>query len=118
MVATSGAQRGAVLLMSATRGLAPAKRIGSQTTQAKTLTTLEFDKVLQRLAGLTSFSAGRELALALQPTNEPATARRRQALTAEARDLRRNRPNLGFGGAHDVRPLAAKAALSGMLDPQ
>ncbi|MHB8575836.1 MAG: endonuclease MutS2, partial [Dehalococcoidia bacterium] len=79
--------------------------------------TLEFDKVLDRLAGLTSFSAGRDAALELQPSSDLETARQRQALTAEARHLRSTRPNLGLGGAHDVRPQAGKAALSGVLDP-
>ena len=49
---------------------------------------LELDKVLARLARHTAFSASRELALALEPTGELAAARRRQAATSEARQLR------------------------------
>ncbi|HZU75139.1 MAG TPA: MutS2/Smr-associated SH3 domain-containing protein, partial [Dehalococcoidia bacterium] len=89
----------------------------SRTTESQALTTLEFDKILARLAGYTAFSAGREAALALQPTDDLAVAARRQATLAEARHLRRTRPHLGLSGANDVRPLAAKAALSGVLDP-
>ncbi len=81
------------------------------------LSVLEFDKVLARLAGLTSFSAGRELALTLQPVQDRARAAELHATLAEARRLREVKPNLGFAGAHDVRPYAEKAALAGVLQP-
>lgn len=84
----------------------------------KTLQTLELDKVLARLAGLTSFAPGRELALALRPTDDHGEAVRRQRLTAEARRLREIRPTMGIGGARDVREPVARAALGGVLDPQ
>jgi len=83
----------------------------------KTLATLEFDKVLARLARHASFSAGRELALALRPSTNHAEVVRRQRLTAEARRLRAMKPSIGLGGAHDVRPLAHKASLGGILEP-
>jgi DNA mismatch repair protein MutS2 len=88
------------------------------TTDEKTLTTLEFDKILARLAGFSAFSAGREAALAVRPLAERSAVAHRQALVAEARRLHRTRPNLGLSGAHDVRSLASKAALSGVLEPQ
>ena len=83
----------------------------------KTLQTLEFDKVLSRLAGYTSFSAGRELALSLRPSTDRAEVVRRQRMTAEARRLLRLKPDFGLGGAHDVRPAVHKAALGGVLLP-
>jgi DNA mismatch repair protein MutS2 len=83
----------------------------------KTLTTLEFDKVLARLARHTSFSAGRELALALRPSTNHAEVVRRQRLTAEARRLRAMKPNVSLRGSHDARPLAQKASLGGILEP-
>ncbi len=83
----------------------------------KTLHTLEYDKVLARLATLTSFAPGRELALALRPAPDHALAVRRQRETAEARRLREIRPNIGLGGARDVRDSVARAALGGVLDP-
>jgi len=82
----------------------------------KTLATLEFDKVLARLARHTSFSAGRALALALRPSTDYAEVVRRQRITAEAHRLLEMQPNLTFGGAHDVRPQAQKAALAGVLE--
>lgn len=39
----------------------------------KTLSTLEFNKIRELVAGYTGFSGGRDLALAMQPT----TSRRR-----------------------------------------
>ena len=83
----------------------------------KTLTTLEFDKILARLAKHTSFSAGRDLALALRPSADYDEVLRRQRLTAEARHLREMKPRAGLGGIHDVRTLADKANLGGILDP-
>jgi DNA mismatch repair protein MutS2 len=83
----------------------------------KTLQTLEFHKILDRLATLTSFAPGRQAALALRPTNDHAEAVRRQRITAEARWLREIRPTLGIGGARDVREAAARGALGGVLEP-
>jgi len=84
---------------------------------AHALRTLEFDKILAKLARHTSFSAGRELALALEPSTEIREVVRRQRETAEARRLLQMKPRTGLGGAHDVRPLAEKAARGGILDP-
>ena len=83
----------------------------------KTLTTLEFNKVLARLARHTSFSAGRSLALSLRPTSDYEEVVRRQRVTAEARRLREMQPSVGLGGVSDVRPQAHKAALAGVLEP-
>src|SRR5919199_1124130 len=79
---------------------------------------LEFDAVRDDLARQTSFSAVRELALALLPTPEVAEARRRQALTAEALRLPALRPGLHLGGVHDVRPLAERGRVGAALNPE
>lgn len=83
----------------------------------KALHTLEFDKVLARLAAMTAFAPSRELALALRPASDHGEAVRRQRMTAEARRLLRNRTNLSIGGARDIREAVERAALGGMLDP-
>ena len=80
--------------------------------------TLEFDAVREQLARYTSFSAGRELALALLPTDNLDEARRRQAATAEALKLPGLRPALHLGGVHDIRPLAERARVGGSLAPE
>ena len=82
-----------------------------------TLRVLEFDKVLARLAKHTSFSAGRELALALRPSTDNHEVVASQRRTAEARRLIELQPRVGLGGAHDVRSVADKAARGGVLQP-
>jgi DNA mismatch repair protein MutS2 len=81
------------------------------------LRVLEFDTVLARLAGHTSFSAGRELALSLRPATEYDEVVRRQRTTAEAIRLLDLQPRAGLGGVHDVRALADKAGRGGVLLP-
>jgi DNA mismatch repair protein MutS2 len=80
----------------------------------KSLTTLEYPKIIERLAGETAFSASRELALALEPASDADQARKLQGYTAEARKLLDLRPDAGVRGARDVR-LQAKAAERGKV---
>src|SRR5690242_19646278 len=60
------------------------------------LRVLEFDKIRSRLAGLTSFGAGRDLALALEPTPDFQEALVRQRRLAEAIHLRALRAPLNI----------------------
>lgn len=83
----------------------------------KYLQTLEYNKILERLAQHTSFSAGRELALSLRPATDPAEVRRRQQETSEARSLQDIRPDISLGGARDVRLLVQRARLGATLLP-
>ena len=83
----------------------------------KTLRTLEFDKVLERLAAQTSFSLSRELALALRPATDVLTVRDLQQEVEEALRLLDARADVSMGGAHDIRPSVSRAALGGTLDP-
>ncbi|MFQ5436293.1 MAG: endonuclease MutS2, partial [Anaerolineae bacterium] len=69
----------------------------------KTFQTLEFDKVLNRLASYTSFSAGEDLARTLRPTTDLFTARQMQTETREAVHLLDVHTNITIGGARDVR---------------
>ena len=85
-----------------------------------TLRVLEFEKVLSRLERHASFSAGKELVLALRPSTDRDEVVRRQRVTAEARRLRElsaSGGRAGLGGARDVRALADKAARAGVLQP-
>jgi DNA mismatch repair protein MutS2 len=85
---------------------------------AKSLTTLELPKVLERLASHAAFSASKELARSLEPITDLAIARRRQAETTEAAKLLSMHSSLSIGGAHDVRPQATQASRSAVLEPQ
>jgi len=85
---------------------------------AHALRTLEYDKIRARLARHTSFSAGRERALALEPSPDLRQVILRQRETAEARRLLQMKPRAGLAGAHDVRSLAEKASRGGVLEPR
>ena len=78
---------------------------------------LEFDKILERLAQRTSFSASRQLAVSLRPSPELSTVKSRLALTTEGRWLADDRPDMRVAGASDVRPLVERAALGAILEP-
>ncbi len=75
----------------------------------KYLQTLEYNKILQQLAGYTAFSASAELARSLSPSSHPTEAQTLQAETTEARHLLSVLPEIGVGGAIDVRPQLAQA---------
>jgi len=83
----------------------------------KSLEMLEFPRILERLARHTSFSAGRELALALRPSPDPEEVRRRLAETGQARALLSSRSCPSLGGVKDVRPLAKDAQRGIVLSP-
>ncbi len=78
---------------------------------------LEYPKILERLARCTDFSAGAELALALEPTADHREARERLQLTTEARRYLDGHGEFGLGGVSDVRPLADRAQHGRVLDP-
>jgi DNA mismatch repair protein MutS2 len=83
----------------------------------KTLHTLEFEKILERLAGYTAFGASADKARQLQPVNDLDEARRRQAETSEAVQLLVTHADLTIGGARDIREMVDLARHSGVLDP-
>ena len=81
----------------------------------KSLQTLEFPKVLVRVAGEAGFSVGRERVLALQPTTDLDEARRWLAFTSEAVRLIDEQPRAGLAGAQDVRVQILRASRGGDL---
>lgn len=82
----------------------------------KTLSVLEYPKVLERLAGYASFSLSAEFARALKPTNDLVEASRRQSITSEARFLLSTSADVTVGGARDIRSHVDLARRSGVLD--
>ncbi len=84
---------------------------------SKTLSVLEYPKVLGRLKAFCDFSASMELALSLEPTDSYDLALARLAETSEARRLF-SIQDIGIGGAHDIRAAVDLAARGGVLDPQ
>ncbi|HET6595872.1 MAG TPA: endonuclease MutS2 [Anaerolineales bacterium] len=84
---------------------------------SKTLSVLEYPKVLERLKTFCDFSASMELARSLEPTDSYDLALSRLAETSEARKLF-SIQDIGIGGAHDIRAAVDLAARGGVLDPQ
>ena len=83
----------------------------------KHLSTLEFPKVLARLATYASFSAGEEKARALTPATKLQEIRWRLEATSEALTLLETKPDTTLGGVHDVRPLAQATQRGAVLPP-
>ena len=83
----------------------------------KTLTILEYPKILERLAAYCAFAASVEKARLLRPTNDPVLARQLQAETREALALLMTHPELSIGGARDVRAQVDLALHGAMLAP-
>jgi DNA mismatch repair protein MutS2 len=85
--------------------------------ERKFLETLELPKVLTQLAAHADFTAAKPLALDLHPATDLEMARRRVAVTTEARRLLRDHSEISARGAHDVRRAVQGAARGVGLDP-
>src|SRR4030042_721213 len=85
---------------------------------SNSLEMLEFPKVREILAGFTSFSTSRELALSLQPSPNAELVALLLKQSAEARRLLSLKPGFSIGGAHDVREAVRLAAKDKALDPK
>jgi DNA mismatch repair protein MutS2 len=83
----------------------------------KSIHTLEYPKILAKVAQEAAFSASKELVLALQPTPDLDEAQRRLAFTSEASGLIDLNSDAGVRGAHDIRSLLTRAARDGVLVP-
>jgi DNA mismatch repair protein MutS2 len=82
------------------------------------LELLEFHKIREILAGFTSFSASRELALDLIPSRDEAEVRLRLRQSTEARRLLSLSPDSHIGEVTDIREMVKMAALGKVLDPK
>jgi len=82
----------------------------------KDLQTLELAAVLEQLANRAAFSASKELARSLIPSDDIEQVSSRLAETTEARLLLSVKIDLTIGGAHDIRSLAEAASRGSVLD--
>lgn len=101
----------------ASAGRALARRDTLQHVDDHALRVLEFDKLVTLLAAETSFSCGRELALALRPASDFDSVRAAQALTAEMRRLDQMGIDIPFAGARDIRGTIRAAAIAQLIEP-
>ena len=83
----------------------------------KSILTLEYPKIQERVAKEAAFSASKELVMELQPTPDVDEARRRLAYTTEASRLIDLQADVGVRGAHDIRVSLVRAAREGILMP-
>ncbi|MEE8470153.1 MAG: endonuclease MutS2 [Dehalococcoidia bacterium] len=84
----------------------------------KSLEMLEFPKVREIVAGFTSFSASRHLALNLKPSSNPELISHLLRQSAEARRFLSLEPDFSIRGALDVRDTVHMAARGKVLEPQ
>ncbi len=84
----------------------------------KTLTLLEYDKILVRLENYCAFSASAALAQKLNPTPSFQKAKIRLEKTSEARHLFSTHETISVGGARDVRVAVVLASRGGVLETQ
>jgi DNA mismatch repair protein MutS2 len=83
----------------------------------KSLQTLEFNKILERLADYCAFPVSAEKARAVRPSIDIEEAECWQAETRETLHMLNTRGTLSIGGARDIRETVDLAAHSGVLTP-
>jgi len=81
------------------------------------LEMLEFPRVREVLASLTSFSVSREIALSLEPSSDPGVVSTLLRQSSEARRVLALRPDFSIGYASDVREPARMASKGKALEP-
>ena len=84
----------------------------------KTLTTLEFDKILNELASATKTSGGASLALSLRPSDYKDEILRRQRKTSDAKKLIYSKTAPSFGDIRDINDSSEKAEKGAHLTPR
>jgi DNA mismatch repair protein MutS2 len=82
----------------------------------KTLTTLEYARILDQLEKYAAFSASQKLAHTLRPTNDYRLAVDRLTRTTEARRLLNEHAEISVGSARDIRPQVTLAVRGGVLE--
>src|SRR5258707_1760809 len=83
----------------------------------KSILTLEYPKILAKVAKEAAFSASKDLVMELEPTPDLDEAQRRLAYTTEAYHLLDLQADASVRGAHDIRALLARPAREGVLTP-
>ncbi len=84
----------------------------------KSILTLEYPKILEKVAREAAFSASKARVMELEPTPNLEEARRRLAYTTEAYQLIELRADAGVQGARDIRQHLERAAREGVLTPE
>ena len=83
----------------------------------RTMRILEFDKIAARLAALTVFEPGRELAEQLVPEKEPGKIERMLKETSDGASFIARRGSPPMGGLHDIRASLKRVEIGSVLGP-
>lgn len=83
----------------------------------RTLRTLEWSKILDRLSERAHTRMGKELAESLHPSTNYLDVLAAQQETSEARRVMNAGRSFPLGGLHDLRPLIKRAVIGGILEP-
>jgi DNA mismatch repair protein MutS2 len=83
----------------------------------KTIRILEFDRVLDKLAGFASCELGKELAAKLLPANEYGAVKVMQKETNDGLSLLLGKGSPPLGGIHDIRVSLKRAGKGSILNP-
>lgn len=79
------------------------------------LRTLEYAKIISRLANYATTQRGRELAEALTPSTDPFTVANNLSLTEDAVLILQKAPAIPFGGIRDLRQITGRVRIGGGL---
>lgn len=79
------------------------------------LRTLEYAKIIEKLAGFATTRQGRELVETLQPSADTAEVESRLELTEAAVNIMRQASSVPFGGIRDLRQIIGRARIGGGL---
>lgn len=82
----------------------------------KALKTLEYDKIIERLAAHASSPMGQTLCRELVPSDDIGTIRRMQQETHDALNRLFRKGNLSFGSAKDIRPSLKRLEIGSSLN--
>lgn len=81
----------------------------------KVLNTLEYNKIIDQLVGLTSSKMAKEISMDLKPYYDLAYIRKKQQETSEAVTMILRRGSLPLGGLKDIRSSLKRLAIGGNL---
>lgn len=82
----------------------------------RSLRILEWDKIRQQIAAFASFSLGKDLVLALEPSTDYSEVEQRLERTTHAVALLWKHGDPPFGGAVDISSILQRAAIGGILE--
>ncbi len=84
----------------------------------KSIRILEFDKILNMLVAVCPTTGAKNRAMALLPSSNPDTVRRRQGLTADAKRMAGIKGAPSFGGMPEILDAVEKAEKNSILSPR